>query len=71
MSPVDDQRELGVDRSIHGLGWVEIRLMRIFGANWWREHSSFLADRTIGPVICRLLQVVCDVLYCGETVRLS
>ena len=24
--------------SIHGLGWVEIRLMRSFGANWWYER---------------------------------
>jgi len=33
--------------SIHGLGWVEIRLMRSFGANWWYERLH---------VYCRGLQ---------------
>jgi len=36
--------------------------------------DGFLADRTIGRAfgtVCRLPSVVCDVLYCGKTVRPS
>ena len=35
---------------------------------------SFLANHTIGRAygtVCRLSSVVCDVLYCGKTVRHS
>ena len=38
------------------------------------DRGQFLADRTIGRAYgtaCRLSSVVCDVLYCGKTVRPS
>ena len=53
---------------------AECRKFTTFGPMFGIGRMRFLADRTIGRAYgtaCRLSSVVCDVLYCGKTVRPS
>jgi len=57
---------------------VGVRQLYVWGGRSGGPKDDFLADRTIGRdfgTLCRLSvclsSVVCNVLYCGETVRSS